>query len=106
MEKSQTTFQAAVTDEKKSPLQKYQETVLGKPGLGYLIKFELIMLLCNWIPGALGFLLRKIFYKSLFGEIGRGVVFGRNVVLRVQRSHVFFCLFCELAVHCIRTPDR
>ncbi len=30
MEKSQTTFQAKVTDDQKSPLQKYQDTVLGK----------------------------------------------------------------------------
>jgi acetyltransferase-like isoleucine patch superfamily enzyme len=82
MEKSQTKFQSKVTDEHKSPLQKYQETVLGKPGIGYLLKFELIMLFASWVPGALGFLLRKIFYKSLFAEIGQGVVFGQNVVLR------------------------
>lgn len=82
MEKSQTTFQAKVTDERKSPLQKYQETVLGKSGFGYLLKFELIMILCSWVPGALGFLLRKILYKSLFAEIGHGAVFGRNVVIR------------------------
>ena len=82
MEKSQTTFQSKVTDKKKSPLQKYQDTVLGRPGIGYLLKFELIMLLCCWVPAALGFLLRKILYKSLFAEIGYGVVFGRNMVIR------------------------
>jgi len=82
MEKSQTTFQAAVTDEHKSALQKYQETVLGRPGVWYLIKFEFIMLLCSWVPGALGFLLRKIFYPSLFAKVGHGVVFGRNLVIR------------------------
>lgn len=82
MEQSQTKFQSKVTDKKVSPLQKYQETVLGKSGIGYLLKFELIMLFCSWVPGALGFFLRKICYPSLFAEIGRGVVFGRNVVLR------------------------
>lgn len=82
MKKAQTIFQAKVTDERKSALQKYQETVLGKSGFGFLIKFELILLLCSWVPGALGFFLRKMFYPSLFEEIGRGVVFGRNVVLR------------------------
>jgi acetyltransferase-like isoleucine patch superfamily enzyme len=82
MEKSQTTFQANVTDDKKSPLQKYQDTVIGKLGIGYLLKFELIMLCCSWVPGALGFLFRKICYPSLFAEIGRGVIFGCNVVLR------------------------
>ena len=82
MERSQTKFQSSVTDERASALKKYQLTVLGKEGLAYLIKFELIMLFCSWVPGALGFLLRKIFYKSLFAEVGRGVVFGRNLVLR------------------------
>jgi len=82
MEQSQTKFQTHVTDEKKSPLQKYQDTVVGKPGIGNLLKFELIMLGCSRVPGALGFLLRKVFYPPLFAEIGRGVVFGCNVVLR------------------------
>jgi len=82
MEQSQTTFQKYVTDDAKSPFQKYQETVLGKPGFWYFLKFEIIMLLCNGLPGALGFLLRKILYPSLFAEVGRGVVFGRNLVLR------------------------
>ncbi len=82
MAHSKTPFQAAVTNERHSALQKYQQTVLGKSGFGYLLKFELIQLVCSWVPGALGFLLRKMFYPSLFANIGRGVVFGRNVVLR------------------------
>ncbi len=82
MEHAQTKFQATVTDKRKSALQKYQDTVPGKSGFGYLLKFELILLLCSWVPGALGFLLRKLFYPSLFAELGRGVVFGRNVVIR------------------------
>ena len=51
MKESQTAFQAKVTDERKSALQKYQETVLGRSGFGYLVKFECIMLLCSWVPG-------------------------------------------------------
>ncbi len=82
MNDTQTTFQAKITDQRTSALHKYQETVLGKPGLGYLTKFELVMLLCSWLPGAVGFLLRKMLYPSLFGAVGRGVVFGRNIVLR------------------------
>ena len=82
MEKSQTKFQASVTDTRRSPLQKYQDTVIGKPGIGALLKYEAIMLLCNWLPGALGFLLRKMLYPRLLGSVGRGVVFGQRVVLR------------------------
>lgn len=82
MKNAQTTFQTTITDERKSALQKYQDTVLGKAGIGYLIKFEFIILLCSWVPGALGFLLRKLLYPSLFASVGRGVAFGRNLVLR------------------------
>ena len=34
------------------------------------------------IPGALGLLLRKIFYPTLFKAVGKGVVFGRSIVVR------------------------
>ncbi len=82
MAQPQTKFQANVTDEQTSALRKYQDTVLGRRGTGYLLKFELILLCCSWVPGALGFFLRKICYPALFAEVGRGTVFGRNVVLR------------------------
>ena len=82
MEKSQTKFQAMVTDARQSPLRKYQETVVGRPGVGALLAYELTMLVCSGMPGALGFLLRKMFYARLLGSVGRGVVFGQQVVLR------------------------
>jgi galactoside O-acetyltransferase len=40
---------------------------------------------CAWlgiVPGALGIVLRKLFWPRLFGCCGKGVVFGANVVLR------------------------
>ncbi len=40
------------------------------------------MLLCGWLPGALGLVLRSRIYPSLFGRVGRNVAFGMNVVLR------------------------
>lgn len=82
MNNTHTVFQAKLTDHRTSALRKYQEIAVGKGGLGYLLKFEFIMLCCSWLPGALGFLLRKVLYPSLLGAVGRGVVFGRNVVLR------------------------
>ncbi len=99
-----------MTDEKKSPLQKYQETVIGKSGLGSLIKFELIMLLCSWIPGALGFLLRKMLYPLLFGDVGRGVVFGQHIVLRHPHkikigNHVVIDDHCVLDAKGSQTQD-
>jgi len=79
---AKTELQAALTTEKVSALRKYQELVIGRPGLLALLKYELIMLLCNGVPGALGFALRRFLYPRLLGRVGRGVVFGRNLTLR------------------------
>jgi len=62
--------------------QKYAALVVGRPGLGALLKHEIIVLLCQNCPGALGLVLRKWLYPSLLGSCGRNVVFGQNVVLR------------------------
>ena len=40
---------------------------------------------CMWLsiaPGILGLFLRKIFWPPLFGSCGKGVVFGKDVILR------------------------
>jgi len=40
---------------------------------------------CCWlapVPGAIGLLLRKIFWSRLFGSCGAGTVFGANIVVR------------------------
>ncbi|HEX6385864.1 MAG TPA: DapH/DapD/GlmU-related protein [Anaerolineae bacterium] len=71
-----------LADEKKSQARKYQELIIGRPGVGALIKYELITLLCSWVPGVLGLFLRSKLYPLLLGGAGRGVVFGANVVLR------------------------
>lgn len=69
-------------DERKSAIRKYAELVIGEFSFFKLLKYELITSLFGPLPGALGLLLRKISYPLLFREIGKGVVFGRNVVLR------------------------
>jgi acetyltransferase-like isoleucine patch superfamily enzyme len=65
-----------------SAREKYSALVIGKPGLGPLIKYELIVTLSQHVPGALGLVLRKALYPWLLGACGRNVVFGHNVVLR------------------------
>lgn len=67
---------------KPSEVAKYQGLVTGRTGLSALLKYELITNLFGPIPGALGLVLRRRFYKSLFQEVGRGLVIGRNVVVR------------------------
>ena len=71
-----------ISDTKKSQSQKYQELVVGETGLWALFRFELIMLFCSGVPGALGFFLRKLFYPKILKQVGRGVVFGRNISIR------------------------
>ena len=65
-----------------SSAAKYRALVIGQDGVWPLAKYELVMLLASWIPGALGLLLRAKLYPSLLGACGRGTVFGANVVLR------------------------
>jgi acetyltransferase-like isoleucine patch superfamily enzyme len=69
-------------DQRRSARQKYAALIVGRPGLGALLHYELVMLLSQWVPGALGLALRQRLYRTLLGACGRGVVFGQNVVLR------------------------
>lgn len=67
---------------RQSARAKYSALVVGRPGLGALLKHELITLIAQGKPGAVGLVLRKALYPRLLGACGRNVVFGQNVVLR------------------------
>ncbi len=81
-DQAKTDLQMALTSQKTSALKKYREMVIGKGGFFRLLKYEIILWFCNSSPGALGYLLRKIFYPRLFARVGRGTVFGRNITIR------------------------
>ena len=66
----------------KSSRAKYAELVVGRPGVGALLKYELIVMFAQSWPGALGLVLRRALYPMLLGSCGRNVVFGQHVVLR------------------------
>src|SRR5687767_5436781 len=74
--------QEQLSDRGTSAREKYEQLVVGKAGWGALLKHELVILMSQNVPGALGFALRKTLYPSLLGACGRGVIFGQNVVLR------------------------
>jgi acetyltransferase-like isoleucine patch superfamily enzyme len=61
---------------------KYSTLIVGVPGWVALIRYELVVMLSQWVPGALGLALRKFLYPILLGSCGRNVVFGQGVVLR------------------------
>lgn len=65
-----------------SPLKKYQTFFVGKQSFGAFLYYELTMFLAAGTRGALGFALRKTMFKRLFGSIGGGVNFGRDISLR------------------------
>ena len=78
--------QKNLLDKNKSVFQKYREMFVGDCSIWYLIKYEIIVTLFSSLPGALGLVLRKIFYPALFKKIGRGVIFGRNMTIRHPRK--------------------
>jgi len=64
-----------------SALSRYQSVVVGTTSFWRTLYFEF----CCWmspIPGALGLLLRKLFWCRLFASCGSGVQFGSGVILR------------------------
>jgi acetyltransferase-like isoleucine patch superfamily enzyme len=77
-----TVIQKELFDETKSRRQRYADLVVGKPGFFQLIKYEFVVTLCAWIPGAMGLFLRSALYPAILGSVGRGVTFGMGVVLR------------------------
>lgn len=77
-----TELQAKLTDEKQTALQKYQDITIGSYSISKLIKYELLVTLIGALPGAIGLVLRKKFYKSLFAKVGRNVIFGKSITIR------------------------
>jgi len=77
-----TVIQKELFDERKGKVQKYQELVVGERGFWPLFRYEIVLLVSAWVPGALGLFLRSKLYPLLLGACGRNVAFGQNVVLR------------------------
>jgi len=67
---------------KQSPYQTYKSLVVGDVSFTRFLLYELITVLTGLIPGALGYFLRKQFYPLIMKQVGKGVIIGRNVVLR------------------------
>ena len=71
-----------------SPLQKYQDVIVGRRSIPGMLYFEWCMFL-GALPGALGLILRKLFWPRMFGSCGKGVHFGQNIIVRhPKRIHL------------------
>lgn len=75
-------------------LEKYRKLFVGSKSFLFLLKYELIMLLINALPGVLGLFLRKLFYPFIFRRVGKGVIFGRNMTIRHPQN-------IEIGDHCV-----
>jgi galactoside O-acetyltransferase len=60
---------------------KYQDAIIGRRSLSALLYFECCMWLAP-VPGALGLLLRRIFWPKMFGACGKGCAFAGNITIR------------------------
>lgn len=65
-----------------SPLKVYKELSVGSVGFLSFLFYEFITTVLGPMPGGLGFYLRKKFYSKLFKKVGRGIIVGKNVVIR------------------------
>lgn len=81
-EQEKGSVQKVLLDKKKSAHKKYLDLFVGKRNLWQIIKYESIIFLFSWIPGALGFFLRRLFYPLILGKVGKGVAFGHHITLR------------------------
>jgi len=73
-------------DTKESAFKKYKRIHIGNSNFLFFIKYELIITLFTHINGAIGLLLRKIFFKKLFKKVGKGVIFGKNMTIRNPKN--------------------
>lgn len=74
----------AVTGE-GSPLTKYRRLIIGSDSFATFLYYEFCQLFA-FFPGALGMVLRKLFWPRMFNRCGRGTVFGFGVVVRQPKK--------------------
>ncbi|MBX2998266.1 MAG: acyltransferase [Caldilineaceae bacterium] len=65
-----------------SPLKRYWRKALGDVPLARFVQYEIATMLVGDLGGALGYLLRKAFYRPLFARMGGGVILGKGIALR------------------------
>lgn len=66
---------------KGSSLNRYRQVIIGTDSLAALLYYEFCQLFA-FFPGAVGMVLRKLFWPKMFKSCGKGSVFGFGVVVR------------------------
>lgn len=78
-------IQDVLGDSSTSGWKQYAQLALGHVSLSALLHYEWVTSWLGGCPGALGYWLRRTFYRSLFASMGRGVILGRHITLRGAR---------------------
>ncbi|MEW6261386.1 MAG: acyltransferase [Thermodesulfobacteriota bacterium] len=69
-------------DTGKSDIARYRDKVWGDVGWIQMLAGELMTGMLSGLPGGLGYFIRQRGYRCLFRHMGKGVILGRNIVLR------------------------
>lgn len=75
-------YRDKIAEGRDSPLRTYMDLTVGNTGIFRFCTYEFLTCFLGPLPGGVGFFLRKIFYPRLFRKVGRGLIIGRNVVIR------------------------
>lgn len=83
---AKTELQKTLTNSGGSPIQKYLDIIVGGKSIAFLLKYEFITFFFGSLPGAVGFIMRKLLFPKLLGKAGKNITFGRNIALRHPRK--------------------
>jgi acetyltransferase-like isoleucine patch superfamily enzyme len=75
-------YRDKLAEGRSSPLRTYMDLTVGEVKFFRFLMYEILTFFLGPLPGGVGFFLRKIFYPRLFRKVGRGLIIGRNVVIR------------------------
>ena len=75
-----------LVESQNSPLKAYKDLTIGETSFLKFLYYEIVTFLFAPMPGGIGFFLRKKFYPRLFKSVGRGLIIGRNVVIRHPKN--------------------
>jgi len=82
IEKYEGKIQKELFSKKKSKIAKYIDLFVGRRGFFNLLKYEIITMLFQDMPGSAGIFFRNLFYPVLFKKVGKGVSFGKSITVR------------------------
>jgi acetyltransferase-like isoleucine patch superfamily enzyme len=71
-----------LADADKSAFRAYLGLTVGNSSIGRFFLYETLTCVLGPMPGSPGFFFRKVCYPRLFRRAGKGLIIGRNVVIR------------------------